>query len=238
MATLKFMKNNVNQLTDLEIVKVFRYYPLAPVAIYDGDPDMPVQDKVEGVVFDLPQIICERASNDPRRTKLILKQIRHIDHQDIIDITRLYDNTGWLGAYGKTFTILPKMDEPDILRVLIGGWPYSYTLDKRTGSISMYKDGRPFPASDNQLLVTQAYCDLNYAVPLYFGVGHWANNKTAFDLGIAIPDRQVLNDLLNKKFEGDKTEIGNWWLENEKLNINDLTVMDEVIERLKAELNV
>lgn len=231
------MKNN--QLTDLEIVKVFGLYPLCPVAVFDKvDPYRPVLDLVEGVIFDTPQVYCEHVTCDPKTVKLQLKPIHHISDQDLYNLTRLYDNTGWLGANGKTFSILPKTDEPLIKIIDIGGWPYSYRVDLRSGSVTMYKEGRAFSASDNQLLIAQWYHDNNFATPLYFGKNHWANGKTAIELDVAIPDRRILFDLLNKKFDNDKTEIGNWWLENEKLDINNLTVMDEVIDALKKELNV
>lgn len=227
------IKTEKNQLTNAEIVKVFGLYPLCPVAIFDSqsDPKAAVPDYNQGGNYVAGMVITEHTYFDPQQVKLILKPVHHMTSDEIVRACRCYDNLGFMMIAGKNIT-LKEGHTPGIKKISIDGTPYSYRLDIDTGNIVMFKDGQTTWSRDRAGHLTQFYFHNNIAIPLYFDYGHWANGKTAIELGIAIPDRTLLNDSLNKKYDGDKTEIGNWWLENEKLDINNLAVMDEVIKNL------
>lgn len=226
----------MNKLTDLEIVKVFSLYPECPTLIFDSNP--PVPDKVEGIIYRLPQIYCEHVSWPPITVKLVLKQLKYMPNQDILFAAKTYDNTGFVGTTGKTIQIPPKENEPIIRQIMFGpDWPFMYNVNLETGSITMFREGRAFGASDTQLLLTQFYLKNNYAIPLYFEPGHWANGKTAIDLGIAVPDRWLLFKLLHQKFASNE-DIRTWIFEREKLlrkSFFDPKNLDEAINELQNE---
>lgn len=176
----------------------------------------------------------------PSDTKF-LKPFHHMSTEDVLEACIFYDKTGSIGAMGKTISVIPKQNEPMIRQVIFGAeWPFMYNLDLRTGAITLFRQGRPFNSSHKQLLLSQWYCHRYFAIPLYFGDGHWANTKTALELGIAVPDRGLLEKLLNKKFKGDQDEIEAWYFDKRLLGVDldKLETMDQVIAELKDELNL
>lgn len=61
---------------------------------------------------------------------------------------------------------------------------YGFWIGFRSGYLSMYKNNELY--HQNVVLPLQYLIQKGYAVPLFFGVNHWANGKTAIELDIAI----------------------------------------------------
>lgn len=221
----------MNKLTDLETVQVFRHYGKCPVKCYDGKKK--VSETIRGVIFENPTVFCEKDAWDPCDVKLVLKQLKYITDNEIREACRLFDNSGFM--FAAQLQIIPKKDDPTIKRLVCdcGDFAYAYHFDITNGNIALFKNGIAITYTNKQTQLIQWYFKNFYAIPLHFDGGHWANGKTAIDLGIGVPDRQVLHNLLNEKFEMDKTEIGNWWLEHEKFNFDDPKILDEMIVNLK-----
>lgn len=78
-------------------------------------------------------------------------------------------------------------DEGAIAVANIAGWEHSCLVEgKRIANDLAKEDETTIYSIQNGMLVFQYLVQKHYAVPLFFGIDHWANNKTAIELGIAI----------------------------------------------------
>lgn len=235
----------MNQLLPHEITKIFGRYALAPVWIWDGigsaeqNEHGPAPAYVEGVHFrtDYAKVCAENTTFDTDKVRLALRPLHHITNNEIIAACRLFDNSGFIGFDGRKFSM--EDNDPTMRRLVLHGTPYVYTLDLESGNAGCYKAGRPMVATNNQALLTQWYYEKTFAVPVYFEQGHWANGKTPFELGIAQPSRGLLFELLEKRFNGDKEDISQWFFDHKLIETNlfDLPTLDNIIDELKNEVN-
>lgn len=253
-----------SNLTELEKVKVFGKYPACPTLIFDAlcphclkklpdeamisrvcpgcqqqipDETDPVSDKLEGVIYDLPQVYCERVSWPTKEIKMVLTPLHHMTNRQIIEACYCFDAIGFYVGVAKNITVVPS-NVPYQKRVTIADTEFTYRIDLHSGAIGVFKGGALQWSCDSQGALTQWYFNNNIAIPLYFESGHWANHKTAIDLGLAVPDRGLLHSLLEQKFNKDKSEIQQWIFDKKltKVNLFDLKTMDQEIEALKLEL--
>lgn len=85
-------------------------------------------------------------------------------------------------------TPLSKISDEDAIEVA----KFHYGRDTTWRRETLIEDGKRFVKDISWLTasvaieVFQYLISKGYAVPLFFGVGHWANGKTAIELGIAI----------------------------------------------------
>jgi len=147
-------------ISSLDLCKVFSLYTLCDVAITDVKPY--VQDYVEGVDFVQEVIICERTNYSPSLIKLLLKDIDDISDEDATELSKICCNSS--------------------SRYLIS----SFTGKKIAQTIKDSKCYLPSLSHLNFSFAKEFLIKKKYAVPIFFGVDHPANNISLFDLGVAI----------------------------------------------------
>lgn len=187
------------------------------------------QQLTENELFTVESLYMFSLAKDIR-----LKPLHHLDTNTMLMACRAYDNTGFMFATPKN---IARIDDAENKRVkfLIADSCYSYTFSYETGNVGIYKSGIALFYSCNPAALIQFYLQNKVAIPLYFEEGHWANGKTAIDLGIAKPDHAYLKELLKEKFDGDVQAIDEWFFD-QKLHGNDLDnleVLDNFINELK-----
>jgi hypothetical protein len=230
----------MNQLTKIEILKVLAWYHNCNVQIFDAMPPTPA--RIEGVQYYNmnEKILAEHTAWEPELVKPVLKPVHHLTNSDILMACRAYDKLPFHYSKHSEITIAPVKDSTN-KRIIMQHCPYTYLFDTHTGAISLYKDSHMVWSQESLLLLTQHYFQQAVAIPLYFGFGHWANGKTAIELGIAIPNRDKLFKALNKKFNNDRAAADLWLHEQEtyhNVNFFDLAVLDSKIAELSLQSGV
>lgn len=230
----------MNQLTKLEITKVLAWYHDCSVQIFDHNPPTPA--RIEGVQYYNmnEKALAEHVTWEPELVKPVLEPVHHLTNSDILMACRAYDKLPFHYSRSSEITIAPIKDSTN-KRIIVQHCPYVYQFNPQTGAISLYKNGDHIWAQESQLFLTQHYFEQRVAIPLYFGFGHWANGKTAIELGIAIPSRERLFDALNVKFNKDKAAVDLWIHEQEvyhNVNFFDLAVLDSKIAELSLQSGV
>lgn len=161
-----------NQLTKEERRSVFHLYHKQEV-VWRGHT-YPGFHYFKGLLEDLQD-----------ETQLVLTPLDKITDEHAIEVAKLVMGNGiepWIVVrYEKHIYYL------DVVR---GNFTVNiYWLGKE---IKSFYDGQ-IPVGQDTYLAWQYLQSVGYAVPIYFGSGHWANGKTAFELDIAIDSTQ-LND--------------------------------------------
>mgnify|MGYP000202069013 CR=1 FL=1 len=79
-------------------------------------------------------------------------------------------------------------EDANPLYTLMNGKPYTGNIEIETVSERLLYCIRIFQSQGKSLPynVTQELINRRFEVPLWFGIDHWANGKTAIELGIAI----------------------------------------------------
>lgn len=227
----------MNKLTKLEITKALAWYHDCHVEIFDAMPPAPAH--IEGVQYyrDNEKILAEHVTWEPEIIKPVLKPVHHLTNSEILMACRAYDKLPFHYSRTSEITIAPVKDSPN-KRVIIQHCPYVYIFNPLTGAVSLYKDSRKVWAQESELFLTQHYFQERVAIPLYFGFGHWANGKTAIELGIAIPTRIRLFEALDKKYNKDKEAAALWIHEQEvyhEVNFFDLATLDSKIAEVSLQ---
>jgi len=223
----------MQELTTLEILQVLTRYGNCAVLIFDGPEPTPAT--LEGIMYYEGVVFVERTTEEPRLVKPVLKVLHHLTSTEILQACRAYDSVPFGMATNKN-TKIENIDNTTQKRITIEGCKYSYRFNYKTGAIAVHKDGHCIMPYDSQGFLTQHYYNEGIAIPLYFGPGHWANGKTAIELGIAVPSRYRLFDVLKEVFNGDKEQIALWVHEAEayhKINLFEPNILDEKISELK-----
>lgn len=168
--------------------------------------------------------------------KLYLKPMIYISDKDIYSVCYAYDNIPFANTKPNDWLI---EREYGMAKISHKDTQFYYKLDLYNGNVNLFNMGKPITIGV-QVNVIQVYYLKCYAFPRYFHPKHPANGKTPFDLGIAIPDPDILNDLLNHKYNKDKTEIQHWYFDKKLNNINleDLETYTKVINDLCQEMRV
>lgn len=161
------------QLSNEEIAKVFAMY-LGCIIQHEDDQ----YAELIGVVNVDAHFIHEKTGSygykDVRFTgKLLLKSLSEISDEDTIEAFKLQ-----YPAFVDCETII--VNEFDII----------YLIPKRTlpTGKEKYYDRIMFNVFGLHFSAMQFLISKGYAVPLFFAPNHWANGKTAIELGIAIPE--------------------------------------------------
>lgn len=150
----------MNQLTNEETAKVFAMYWGSEILISQND--QPIIEKVQGSLCYSSSLTiwsCQTGYNTKFfKVKLLLKPLSSISDEDAVEVARLAN-------YLKLKTKMAAIGR-DVINSLIG-------------KTHTYHYSQPFA-------IFQYLISKGYAVPLFFGVNHWANGKNAFELNIAI----------------------------------------------------
>jgi hypothetical protein len=148
---------SILELTISERLNIFAQYPKNPIAILDGVPWTP--DKVEGVDYIQEILIAERTSFDPLLIKLILTPAQKMTDEDALQ-------------FAKDFYLGKKDD-----KVL--------AIDGKIIVNSFFSNDTEYSPSEFFFIINWLK-NKRYAIPVPFGKGHWAENKSLFELGVAI----------------------------------------------------
>lgn len=206
----------MNQLTPTEKEAILTFYP--PNNLY-AEPNFTSRDE-----FPLfPE-------------KPILKLLHHLTSNEILMACRAYYSVPFSMVTHTNVTIMP-IDNTTQLRVVIDDCNYTYRFDYSNGGIAVYKNGDHIWPTESQNYLTQHYRNKRIAIRHYFDQGHWANGKTAIDLGLAVPNRDSLVNILMKEYNNDKELVKNWFYEKEimyNVNLFDPKILDEKIAELKS----
>jgi hypothetical protein len=122
-------------------------------------------------------------------------------------------------------------------RIELRGSIFAYHIMLDTCNVHLYQSGRLTTMANNGN-VFQYYHENNYAYPIYFNKGHWANGKTPFELGIAVPDKQPLRDALMRLHDNNITLVQDYFFDKELLNIDltKLSTYEQELTEIKKQL--
>lgn len=165
----------MNQLTNEEIAKVFAMYFPCECRITNGNPNQ--------VLFlqQLGSDFCNVGShinhiggyrNNYTAVKLLLKSLSNISDEDAVEVAK-FAFTEVVNHYQ-----LIEIGKDYINYIFLGG-----SLSNRRS-----QDVDQFDVNHN-FQIYQYLISKGYAVPLFFGVNHWANGKTLIELGHAIENK-------------------------------------------------
>lgn len=170
---------------------------------------------------------------DPNSEQLKLEQLQHITTDDIFKVCSAYDSEPLCRCKKSDWKISRGNIQIDIRLPKDG---IAYHIDLTNGNVFTSENGRLLGTGCNASVI-HFFLQKNYAIPVYFGIGHWANRKFPFDLGIAIPDTQLLNKLLSEIFNQDTQEINDWYTDKlfRGVNLNKLGSYNNTIQDLCIE---
>lgn len=180
-----------NKLTTQEISKVFAMYLGADVDVKDYDNDEPLRLEavnIEGCIWT--NLDDQETGVYIDEAKLLLTPLSKISDEDAIKVTRIYPaNIDHLDKFDDGTTFIHRDDE--LKTVVLNFWEEvnSEEKDIDTFPLTINYNGECFDhrgISNNQNLIFQYLISKSYAVPLFFSPDHWANGKTAIELGISI----------------------------------------------------
>ncbi len=164
-------------------------------------------------------------TKDNKRT---LKVIKYITDFEVYMLCY----RAWSEPFTKGLWLIER--ENEIIYVRKRNNEVAYHINTATGNVYVYYNGRLTPEANN-LNVMQFYIKYSYAFPVFIEKGHWANGKTPFALGVAIPDKQHLKDALNIIYDKDQSQIDQWFFDKRLYNI-DLTDIN-VFEKELTQIN-
>lgn len=166
--------------------------------------------------------------------KLILRQIEHISDDDIYMLCHWVDNTPFLRIKQNRWRIERGYDIIGVKADI-----HSFHINMMNGNVHVYLDGR-LSTMGNQANAFQFYRKYYYAFPLYFEPTHWANFKSPFQLGIAIPDRSQLIEQLNILYNRDAALINDYFADIlfYKIDLLQVDIFNEEINKIKKQIRV
>jgi hypothetical protein len=220
-------------LTLEERSRILAMYPLCPLLIYD-DPTPnaePVTDYLQGVQFKWDAITSEHTTFKQKEIKLVLKQLKYMVDADIYMLCYWYDSVPFQGTLPNEW----KIEKDGYMRkVFHKKKGHTYIFDTLSGDVNIQREGMRSHLGTATYAV-QFHMKHHYALPIFFGPGHWANGKTPFQLGIAVPDRQPIRDALMNLYDNNITLVDDYFFDRRLHNI-DLTNL-EVFETELIEIN-
>lgn len=168
--------------------------------------------------------------------KLFLKPLNHISDNDILMACYARESFPFGNCTKKDWVI---ERENDIAKVSSRKSQYTYQLNLTNGNVHLFNQGKPSKLGE-QVFVVQFLYGCRYALPCYFCPTHPANGKTPLDLGIAVPDTTLLDDLLKHKYNRDVRAIQDWYFDIKlnEVNLDDISVYNQVINDLCQEIGV
>jgi|ERR1700733_1996626 len=167
----------MSQLTNKEIAKVFALYQDTEIV------------NPQGVLisYGLTMQYWYNVSKDQAHNKtwfydrkLLLTPLDQISDEDAIEVAKIITSPDW-----RTDGKIPAVHRIDD-NILINTQGYKM-VRITNGGLLMYKDKDGVDCyTDKAFFAYQYLIEKGYAVPLWFEIDHWANGKTAIELGIAI----------------------------------------------------
>lgn len=139
---------------------IFALYIGQPIILFDKEGNQ-IPATIEGIDFIGKKLISERTFYNFEETKILLTPLAAITEEDIMEIGKMRG-----------------LDE-------------EYFADRKTDAIGLTKllfieEIYKIKCSHSGLDIYQYLISKGYAIPLWFGIDHWANSKTALELGIGI----------------------------------------------------
>jgi hypothetical protein len=166
--------------------------------------------------------------------KLILKQLQYMPDSDIYNLCDCYDSVPFVGSRPEHWSI--KRDGCEI-KVLNKVKEMGYIIDTHNGDVNILRNGMRSHLGTAGYAF-QFHLQHYYAFPLKFGRGHWANGKTPFQLGIAVPNRTPLKRALMQLYDNDETLVNDYL--NDKLfrdiDLYDVNIFDAELTEINKQL--
>jgi len=163
--------------------------------------------------------------------KLILTPLRYMNDKDVAMLCYWLDNVPFHGTAQSEWVIKRESD-----RIILSHKKkqHSYHIDTGNGNIKIFNQGK-LSNLGVDVFAMQFYMRNYYDFPVFFEPKHWANGKTALQLGVAVPNKEPLDQLLYKVFSNNKELIADW--KNEKyftgVDLNNVYTYNEVYDELK-----
>lgn len=179
------------KLTNEEIAKVFGMYLGQRVYLPNDDETLILTGSS---IFSNTTEMAESEDSvdtsycDFDVAKLLLTPLSKISDEDVLELCKLYSPEIYGDYRFKKWYIEQngtKSDTWNTIEIKRQSDTYCFELDKIDGEMRLYDEEMIDSASVNHYY-QQWYFMKGYAVPLFFGIDHWANGKTAIELGIAL----------------------------------------------------
>jgi hypothetical protein len=172
-------------------------------------------------------------STDPNIEKLELEQLQYITTDDIYEVCSAYESLPISRTEESDWNITRGNTQIDIK---LHKDHFAYHIDLYNGNVFTSENGRLLGTGCNASVV-QVFLLKKYAIPIYFGVGHWGHRRLPFELGIAVPKPRLLNKVLNVIYNRDIQQINDWYADKLFLGIDLQTVKvyNDTIDQLCAE---
>jgi hypothetical protein len=171
----------INKLTNQEIAKVLAMY-WGQKFRYSGS--IGVHRTVAGINrnWNIADDSNEDVSYRVDKCQLLLLRLEDITDEDAVEVAMIAaDNPEFNGdAIERDTSHMSLKTKETTVWIWADG---SVNVDVKNEMVDTY----------NQSEIQQMFTQKGYAVPLYLGVGHWANGKTAIELGIAIDIKTLTN---------------------------------------------
>lgn len=153
-----------NTLTNEEIARVFAMYLGCDFWLCDNLEGNPVIEKVTSVVISEIEKGDWLGRDDRPGELLLLTPLELISDEDAAEVSEVF---------------FPDGNIYDYLHGMATGKAIVNSIKANRQTNTFYRHARVHDGFE--------YLKLKgYAVPLFFGINHWANGKTAIELGIAI----------------------------------------------------
>lgn len=172
------------KLTNLEIARVFAMYLGCQMTYEDGMDDSIEKEEstlmgitTTGVVNDENADESGEGFYSVEECKLHLTPLPKISDEHAIEVAKIHNRKYWVGPGASQFeidAITPEMIRDNLVK-------------EGRKLVQHYEAGHRWyeGGSLEWLYSFQQLIMWGYAVPLYFGLNHWANGKTAIELNIA-----------------------------------------------------
>lgn len=172
-----------NKLTHEEIARVFAMYYGCRCVICLEKGSFSGDLKVSSEV--LLNLSMKEGHTDKVNWRLSLRLLSSLTDEEILELCKFVEPEEFGDYRYKSWKIERKKDNlTHYACVTMEGNSFEYKIDLIDGDINLYNGG------DQQMCVKthykQWYFQNGFAVPLFFGLGHWADGKNAIELNIAI----------------------------------------------------
>ena len=176
------------KLTNEEVAKVLTIYWGNPCQRIVSSSGLPSGDDD---VINMNVDVFKQVTSGTITTwtyKLLLTPLSKISDEEVLELCKLYSPEIYGDYRYKKWYIEQdgtKSDTCNTVDVKRQSDTYYFQLDKIDGEMRLYDEEMIDSASVNHYY-HQWYFMNGFAIPLFFGIDHWANGKTAIQLGIAL----------------------------------------------------
>lgn len=162
--------------------------------------------------------------------KIELMPLRYMPKQHAHMLCYWCDNLPFYGTTPDEWVI---ERQSDTIKVKLRRKHHSYNIDIDNGNVLIFNN-TALSNLGTHVYPMQFYMLHYYAFPIFFEPTHWGNNKNPFQLGIAVPNRQPLVDLLMTIHQQDEHAVDEWFFDKELcgIDINDIDVYNKLFDEL------